>query len=98
MQTAQHLNWHAGIDRPDVHRGHVDVEIGLTMRKPFRVVDVWIALYILNFGEAVGAQLPFGKVGWRPAVPTVDPSSQTYGSSFYGRLLRMKRFRRRDEE
>ena len=70
----------------DVHRRHVEIEIGDTSGKPLRVVHLGVALHVPHIRHSVGAQEFSGQIKGRPAIWAVLLAAETNGGRFRGWL------------
>src|SRR3954451_18016703 len=86
VDASQHLDRCTGLDRPDVHRWHIEIEIGHPARKPIRIVDAGVTFDVADIAESIGAHQFPGKVEGCPAIRTTDPPPQPDGGRFQRRL------------
>ena len=95
MQAGQYRNRHAGIDRANVYRGVVPIEIDLSARQPNRGIDGVIPLHQTDIVKP-SARNSSWAMYWGPIAARRIKAGQTHGRRLWRRFgTRRRRERQR---
>jgi len=95
VYSGQHLDWHTRLDRRDLRRREVIIEIDLAAPNPRPRFLAALRLHVADIGETLGMQQLFGDVRRRMA-GCIDVLRQTDRGRLRGRLG-VERFLRANE-